>query len=271
MPDSSIGEHFDAKAAPPPLMAAEEYRALLEKLLTEGKGYGKTSPVAAYKLTDIELDQTDGNGLVLGRERIEIKPVYVIMDMKYLPNDFGRYVTLKDIALQYVKKQVGLNDINNPDFKGQEVWTAKPSAFEEDYIRRTEVNELGKQVDVYDPNPNAFRLAMVFNGYAKMPTGWGDWLLTPGGAVTVREKDIPALAAALNDIRAGRATAEDALYTTNDNGARVAKFDVYGMAPGFLEDNYKPVDLKPGTLQLLQDEKQQQLPKNKTKPPARTR
>lgn len=45
----------------------------------------------------------------------------------------------------------------------------------------------------------------------------------------------------------GKQTAETALYTIGKDGTPVAKFDVYGMAPEFLEDNYKPVNLSEAT------------------------
>lgn len=233
---------FQDKAAPPAVMAAGEYMLALEKLLTEGKGFGKTEPVAAYLLRDLMLLDEANNA-----QAVNIQQLYIVMDIKQWPNEYGRSLVMQDIAVQYAKRVVGENEINAADFKGPGLWTAKKSAIEGDYIRREEKNEYGRANNVWDPNPQAFRLALTFNKAATIPTQWGTWTIEAGGTLAVREKDIPALAEALQAVRDGRATAESALYTVGKDGTPVAKFDVYGMAPEFLEDNYKPVNLSEAT------------------------
>lgn len=239
------------KNAPPPVMQPEEYRLLLEDLLTKGQAFGKTEPVAAYFARNIEFDKTDAAGNVVSSSVIEIVPTYIIMDTKYLTNEYARMLTAKDIMAQYAMRVLGLQDVNHPDYKGSSIWAAKPSAFEGDYTRRKELNEYGKPSNIWDPNPEAFRLTLPFNKAATIPTAWGTYPMNPGSTLAVRSKDIPALAEALQSIRSGKATTEEALYTTNDEGEALTKFDVYGMEPGFLKDNYKPVELEETTRATL--------------------
>ncbi len=237
---------FQEKAAPPPVMAAGEYMAALEKLLAEGKGFGKTEPVAAYLLRDLMLMDESSNV-----QDVKIQQLYIVMDIKQWPNEYGRSLVMQDIAVQYAKRVVGENHINDADFKGPGLWTAKKSAVEGDYARRADKNEYGRANNVWDPNPQAFRLALTFNKAATIPTQWGTWTIEAGGALAVREKDIPELAAALQSVRDGKATAETALYTIDKDGKAVAKFDVYGMAPQFLEENYKTVNLTEATHKIM--------------------
>lgn len=262
MAEDELGKVFDKEAAPPSLMEAETYRRLLERLLRDGKGFGKTKPVAAYFMTNIKFDRTDEQGNLIDKEEIEIKPVYIIMDLKYLPDQYSQWVTVKDIMVQYMKRTLGINDINSPDFRGPEVWTAKPAVFEQDYLPRDlppdpknaaegQKKEEENNIHIYDPNPLSHRLAITVDENFRMPTQWGDWPVEPGGAVAVAERDIPALAAALQSIRDGKSTIEDALYTKDKNGQTVAKFDVYGMSPRFLQHNYDPVPLRDDTMEIL--------------------
>lgn len=232
-------------------MQPEEYRLLLEDLLANGQAFGKTEPVAAYFAKNIELDKTDEAGNVVSTSVLEIVPAYIVMDTKYLTNEYARMLTAKDIMAQYAMGVLGLKDVNHPDYKGPAIWTAKPSAFESDYTRRTELNEYGKPSNIWDPNPQAFRLTLQFNKAATIPVEWGTYPMQPGSTLAVRSKDIPALAEALQSIRDGKATAEEALYATNAQGETAARFDVYGMEPGFLQDNYKPVELEEKTRAVL--------------------
>ena len=233
---------FQDKAAPPPVMAAGEYMAALEKLLAEGKGFGKTEPVAAYLLRDLMLlDETNNT------QAVKIQQLYIVMDIKQWPNEYGRSLVMQDIAVQYAKRVVGENDINAADFKGPGLWTVKKSSFEGDYLRSVGNNEYGRPSNIWEPDLQAFRLAISFNKAATIPTQWGTWTIEAGGTMAVREKDIPALAEAVQSVRDGRATAETALYTVGQDGNPLAKFDVYGMAPKFLEANYKPVSLSEAT------------------------
>jgi len=264
MADGALSKEFGEKAPPPPVMEAEEYRLLLEKLVTEGEAFGKTEPVAAYFLTNIKLDQTDDNGNKIGESVIEVKPAYIVMDISILTNEYARKLTVQDIAVQYAKRNLGLKDINAPDFKGSFLWSAKKNAFEGDYKRRDGLNEYGKETNIWDPRPEAFRLTLQFNMAATIPVEWGTYEMRVGSTLAVRDKDIPALVEALQSIRRGEKTIQEALYKQNDEGQTVARFDIYGMEPTFRDLNYKPVELKPETVEVLNSFKNPPTPVPKT-------
>ena len=223
-------------------MDAETYRAVLEKLLGEGENFGKTTSVAAYLLRDLllETELGDGNGNI--KDGVEIERKYIIMDLTQWPNEYGRSLVMQDIAVQYAKRAVGENEINAPDFKGPGLWSTKQSSFEDDYNRREGVNEYNRRTNIYDPNPGAFRLTLAFNEAAVIPVRWGTYPMKPGSTLAVRDKEVPALSAALQSLRDGKATIDEALYAVNEKGEKVARFDVYGMEPGFRDANYKPIE-----------------------------
>ena len=239
----------DAAAAPAPLADAATYFNLLERLMAEGRGYGKTESVAAYKLSNLKLVTENADGRTMENE-IEIKPLYVVMDLAHYPNEYVRRLVMEEVTSNFVRRLVGESDLNAPDFKGPGLWTAKTASFDFDYNRSTELDEHGRPVNVYNPNPDAYRVCLNITAPLRIPTQWGEpWEIGVNGTLAVRERDVPALAAALADIRAGRKTPEEALLETKPDGRTLAKFDVYGMMPGFLEDNYKPVFLKPETIE----------------------
>ncbi len=250
MAETSPAEEFnDQAAAKPPMLSADAYVSLLEKLVGEGKGFGKTESVVAYFLSPMRFDE-ERQDAPDKKHFVPVKPIYVVMDLKEWPNDYGRSLVMKEIGAQYMARMVGERDMNAPDFKAPGLWTSKPGAFEFDYLPRKDAS--GNDVPhYYDPNPDAFRVCLTMKAPATIPTAWGEpWTIGTGGALAVREQDVPALAAALQDIRSGRQDAASALFVTED-GLTKTKFDVYGMMPGFLEDNYKPVALKPVTLDAV--------------------
>lgn len=247
MRETNLAEVFAECAPPPPLMAAEDYCALLETLLAEGTGHGKTKPVAAYLLRNLRLMSADS-----GEEsEVEIKPLYLVMDPEEWPNEYGRTLALKDIWEQYMSRMIGEQDMNAPDFNGPGLWTAKQSSFDEDYLRREGLDNNGKRVNLYDPDPDAYRLCLTVEKRITIPVQWGTYTIGNGGTIALREKDIPSLAEALKAVRNGQTTIEDALYTKDKHGKTIARFDVYGMEPGFLEKNYGNVTLKPETQDIL--------------------
>ncbi len=243
---TDLAEAFNANAPPPPQLQPEQYRRLLEYLVRDGEGYGKVKHVAAYPLRNIRL-VTEEEGHADKQQEIPLPDLYVVMDPVFWPNEYIRTLGMEDIARQWSKRIVEEKDINAPDFKGPGVWTAEKAAFEEDYIRREGVDEYGKPLTIYDPNPDTYRVCLYLPGAVTIPATWGNYSMGPGGALAVREKELPALAEALQSIREGKATTAEALYTQNSKGETVARFDVYGMDPGFLEDNYDPVKLKQET------------------------
>lgn len=246
---ASHTDSFNGKAKPPQVMDAEDYRALLEKLLASGKGFGKTERVAAYELTDIIIgtEKMVGKKHVEGEERIKVEPLYLVMDVKQWPNAYVRLLGMKEIGSQYMARMAGEQQINAHDFKAPGLWTSKKKAFEADYTVTEDLDENGNHAFIYAPNPDAFRVCMKVTHDMTIPVMWGTYMVGKGGALAIRQKHVEEVAAALDDIRSGKATAEQALFTTDGAGSRVAKFDVYGMDPGFMEANYKPVALAPET------------------------
>lgn len=248
---SGLAQEFEAAASPPALLRAEAYRRLLEDLLSEGEGYGKVKPVAAYLLRNMRL-VTQNKDAADHEQEIDLPNLYVVMDPAVWPNEYIRSLGMEDIAVQWSKRVIEEGDLNGADYKGPGIWTAKKNAFEQDYLRRDGVDENGKPLTLYDPNPEAYRICLNVREPITIPTTWGTpYPIGTGGTVVIREKDVPALTAALQSIRDGETTAAQALYTQDKSGKRIARFDVYGMEPEFLKDNYDPVDLKAETHEML--------------------
>ncbi|MEZ0260415.1 MAG: hypothetical protein ACAH80_05355 [Alphaproteobacteria bacterium] len=246
---TSTTDDFNAKAKPPQTMDAEDYRMLLEKLLATGKGYGKTERVVAYELSDIILgtEKMVKKKLVESEERVEVEKLYLVMDIKQWPNAYVRRLGMREIGSLYMARMAGEQQINAHDFKAPGLWTSKKKAFEGDYTATDELDENGNHAFIYKPNHDAFRLCMKVTHDMTIPVKWGTYMIGKGGMLAVRQEHVESLAAALEDIRSGKTTAEKALFTTDREGKRVTEFDVYGMDPGFLESNYKPVKLAPET------------------------
>lgn len=259
---ASHTNNFNGKAKPPQIMDAEDYRLLLEKLLGTGKGYTKTARVAAYELTDMVLgiEKKVGKKTVEGKERVKVEPLYLVMDLKQWPNAYVRVLGMKEIGSQYMSRMAGEQQINAHDFKAPGLWTSKKKSFELDYNATDEVDENGNHAFIYTANPGTYRLCMKVAHDMTIPVAWGTYMVGKGGALAIRDTEVKALAAALEDIRSGKETAESALYTTNNEGKRVAKFDVYGMDPGFLETNYESLTLAP-EVQEVTERYAERLPK----------
>lgn len=252
MTDPKLATEFEDKATPTRLIDAREYHALLEKLLADGKGYGKTEPVAAFLLRNLSIVDTKKDNYK--PEEIKIANYYLIMDPKDWPLEYARELLMKEISLKWAQSIVTEQDLNTPTYRGPGIWTNKQSSFETDYVRREEEVEVidgrTKQSTMYDPNPEAFRVCLQIDEPIIIPTTWGTYPISTGGTLAVREKDVKDLAEALQNIRDGVASVKEALYKTQDDGSLVARFDIYGMEPDFLEKNYQPVTLKDSTTKI---------------------
>lgn len=245
--ETPLSSEFNDNSPPPQQLEADAYAQLLEKLLGQGTGWGKTESVAAYFMGPMQfINQTPTGD---EKEKVPVTPLYICMDLKEWPNTYGRKLCIMDIGERYGRRMAGEADLNAPDFTAPGIWTNRKKAFENDYIRRVGVDEYGDELHIWDPNPNAFRVCLTVTESVTIPTLWGaPWPVRPDGCIAVREEHVPALAAALLDIREGRKTAQAALFTTEKDGSVHATFDVYGMEPGFLRKNYKSVSLKPDTI-----------------------
>ncbi len=239
--------NFNDKAAAPALIEPAAYQALLEKLLAEGKGYGKTKNVGAYFLRDIKFVTEMSDGQSETEVNIKVEKRYIIMDLDQFRSEAVRRLVVEDTAKRWAHKLVGLRDQNSPDFKGAGLWTNKQDSFEFDYLKQDAKDGLSS---VWVPNPEAYRVTLAVQDPVCIPCTWGDFTVKKGGTLAVRERDVKELAAALLSIKMGEQTPEQALYAKNEEGKTVAKFDVYGMEPKFRENNYDPISLKPETLAI---------------------
>ncbi|GAB5389937.1 MAG: hypothetical protein Alpg2KO_29050 [Alphaproteobacteria bacterium] len=227
---------------PGPLLLPEEYHSLLLRLVSEGEPAGKTRSVAGYLLRNLTFVTEDQP---LRDNRVGVQPHYVVMDTDLWPNEYAQKLAMEEIFRQYAHQVIEADDINAPEFKGPGIWTAKRNAFEEDYKRSTEIGPDGKRVNIYHPDPLAHRLCLDMDSDQSftMPTSWGSYPMQKGSTLTIRAKHLRALGQALRSIEVGLQTAEQALYTKDDKGRTVARFDIYGMDPGFRADNYDTVAL----------------------------
>lgn len=245
-----IKDSFKDRAETPGLLSPDAYAKLAQTLLDQGAGRGKTESVAAYRLRPLRLVCTSGADIQ--EQSVGIEPLYIVFDLKHWPNSYARSLVLQDIMNAYVRRMMEEDDINRPDFNGPGIWTTKAKSFESDYARRPQTDESAARPDLYDPDPAAFRLCLPCDKAMILPTTWGSYPMKPGGTLAIRESDVPALKAALDDIAAGRKTATEALFVkSGKSGALRARFDIYGMEPGFVDANYQPVPLRLETCTLL--------------------
>ncbi|MEZ0260414.1 MAG: hypothetical protein ACAH80_05350 [Alphaproteobacteria bacterium] len=240
---TDLNKKFAEEAKAPELMDADTYHQTLRTLMARGKGYGKTENVAGFLLPDLHIVTETKTGLTETDKIVKVEKLYVIMDLDQYPQELQRGLVVRDIGSNWAGKTIGERELEDPDFKGPGLWTNKQGAFEFDYLKANP----SRTDSVYKPNPEAYRVTLETKETIVMPVQWGTFKVEAGGTLAIRERDIAALAEALDAISNGKSSVEDALYAKNDKGQTVAKFDVYGMEPKFLENNYNPVQLKDST------------------------
>lgn len=251
MTSQNLSNTFAKKSAPPAMMDANTYQATLEKLLAQGEGYGKTANVGAFLLQDIKLVTETSSGKDETAKIIKVEKFYVVIDLAQYPSEYLRGLVMKDIAKNWGGKTIHERDLNDPDFKGPGLWTVKQGAFDFDYVKADAQNV---KSSTFKPNPEAYRVCLTVDKAVNIPVQWGGgFTVEAGGTLAIREKDVARLAEALKAVKAGKTTAEEALYTTDKDGKTVTRFDIYGMEPSFLENNYNPVTLKDETKAIASD------------------
>ncbi len=246
---SAVANEFDEKAAPPAMTDAETYRALLEKLVAQGQGLGKTESVGGFLLRDMKIQTETSAGEVETTKDIKID-LFLLMDITQYPLHQQRQLIVEDLAAKWGKKTLGKRDLNSADLKKKGIWINKPGAVNFDYIVPANPEENSELL----PNPNATRVCLTIDKPVNIPVQWeGGFFIANGGTLAIRERDFKALTEALQSIKEGKATAEEALFSAPG----VAKFDVYGMEPGFAEKQYGAVPLKAETsnIQAAQTDK----------------
>lgn len=262
MTDIINTETEDNTSALPKIMEPEQYLACLEFLLAQGQGIGKTKPVAAYYFDPTAffrrqggaedwLDDESGAEKV---QRIEAKPLYIIFDLALWPegNEYSRQLGVKKIFEALADRLLHEEDINSTTFEAPGVWTSrKIDTFEEDYTRRNVKDDFtGKRSRIWDPNPDAYRIAAKITDAAHLPVSWGHYPVEDGSTLVLREGDVNAVSEALLSIKLGQISIEDGLYERSENGTLVSKFDVYAMDPGFSSANYSLVELSKTTKEI---------------------
>jgi hypothetical protein len=240
----SLTKEFDAKKSTPQMLSPTAYQALLEQLVTTGAGLGKTQNVGAFLMRDINIVTETRLGEVETSKNIKVEPAYVLLDIEHYPLEHQRGLVIKDTAKNWAGKVIRERDLDSPDFQGPGIWLNKQNAVEFDYIP---VDASDVKNSERKPNPEAYRVCLPVATPVNVPVQWeGGFFIASGGTLAIRERDIQGLAVALKSIRDGKATAAEALYSAPD----VAKFDIYGMEPGFAEKQYGSVPLKAETLAL---------------------
>jgi len=189
----------------------EAYRKLLEKLLAEGTGVGRSKDIAA-------LPAGDGKHFV------------ITSDIK-LAADF--------------KKGGG----KPPQLHGNDVRKRTIAQVEAGYIP---ADPSDPDNIVWKPNPAAHRIAIKIEENIVIPSRQEEaYEVETGDMLLLQQKHVRRLAEALDKIRSGQLTPEDALLEREPStGQLVAIFNVYNLDPstfGFFPDSHVPVELSAET------------------------
>lgn len=273
---------FDDAAAPqePTVLTPNQYFDLLEQLVTEGEGIGKTSNVTAYKLAEITVETLTDTGEHETTNTIAFKKdVYILFDREKWPqaNPLATDAAIEDLGKNWGKKTVQINrageglggteaDIETAvadkvkalmgiaDLSKAGVYVSTANNFEDDYAPTAPGST------DYQPNPDGKRVALTIQEDIVLPVSWypgATFDVAKGGTIVTRERpqkdgenvgQFPELAAAIASVRSGKATIEEAIY--DEKG--VPKFDVWGLHPGFREANYGDVELS-ADVGIIQD------------------
>lgn len=263
---------FDgAAAAPqePTVLTPKQYFDLLEQLVIDGKGIGKTSNVTAYKLPEITVETLTDTGEHETTNTIAFKKdVYILFDREKWPreNALATDAAIEDLGKNWGKKTVQVNragedmeaegDIEAAvadkvkalmgiaDLSKAGVYVSTANNFEDDYAPTAPGST------DYMPNPDGKRVALTVTEDIVLPVSWypgATFDVAKGGTIVTRERpqkdgedvgQYPELAAAIASVRSGTPI-EEAIY--DEKG--VPKFDVWGLHPGFREANYGDVEL----------------------------
>lgn len=102
--------------------------------------------------------------------------------------------------------------------------------------------------NLFSPNPESWRVfseVPAIAGYdgINIPTTWGDFNIDTGGHLAISKEGYEAFAATATDPSLLR---EDRMQAYLTGGTTILSVhDVYGIEPGFVANNYKPVEVTP--------------------------
>jgi len=231
-------------------LSYQEYYELLEKLVSEGISASKKGALIAFPLTSFGIETLSNAGTP---ETLKEFPF-----AHHLVFDESLY-TVKQAAkvTRAVFKAYGNLIVSAPDellamlnngkanlriiASAEGFWTMTNENFLNDYEPDQKIRKK------YTVKPGTSRLCMPVETSCIMPVWWGDFTLREGGTLAARMNEIPELVSALNEIRSGASTIEDVLFTSEGK----ARFDVYGMNPGFFKANFEPTKVPDEALQAL--------------------
>lgn len=243
------------KADPFKDLDALDYFNTLARLSDDGELYSKTKPRFAFPIRPIviETEGLDGETETLASLGVEH---FVIMHPDTYPTEASRRAVHQALFKGYALNAITEADVNDPDFKGADVWTMPRDKFLADY--KPDPSEKHKyipktQADGVEPG----RYILDIDEDVRWHVPWGTFDIRAGGAIAMRESEIQQLRDAVDDVRAALKPIEAQYPDTTSAAFRAAangviskmlyedaqelktKLDVYGMVPGFRERNYE--------------------------------
>lgn len=260
------------KETPAEAIGPETYLHVLEILLAEGQMWQRTKPVYAFMLANFTFNEKiKAYGQLTGNTKLHssyVAPDYVVMCPEEYRSEYVRSLVVKDIMHKYAERIISQADINSPkeEFGGPNIWTSKQKAFEKAYTSDqplstdpTVADYEKNRVRLYQPNPEAAKLCLLFNEKAIVPMPWlqdahpGVWPMEVNGALAITEANLPALIDAVADVKKAGGTREaifQHLYK-DEQEQMIPKFDIYGMEAGFLDNTHRIIAPKAETVEKL--------------------
>lgn len=220
-----------------PKVTEAQYLGLLDALVSQGQAASKKSSIIAIPLLPLQIVTLNNAGNSETKQEMPLDNFLVFDRLLYtdksavegvqnLFKDYGYCVTnlTAEQTIQICKGSL------KPVVAGiaEGVWVMVKKNLNSDY-QLVEGSE-----NTFQVKEGTGRLCLPVDGNFNIPTQWGDFNVRNGGHAAIRLSDVPALTEALQKIRSGKSTIKDELYTADGK----AKFDVYGMDPGFFDNNY---------------------------------
>lgn len=239
----------EAKA--PAVVDTTTYIKFLEGLIAQGAVFGRAKPIAGYMTQDMIIETLkSAGGETETKNTLSVQRALIALDLDEHQTQDIRDRTIEDMGVRWGQKMVHKREVGSSDLVASGVWILKEGTFKEDYMPADASDPANT---IFNPNPDAFRVCVTVSAPVTFLMNYGaEFTIDKGGVLAIREKHVAGLVDALENIRRApakkrAAVAEAELFTTNDKGQRIAKFDVYGMKPGFLEGNYAAREAKPAT------------------------
>ncbi|MBI1272904.1 MAG: hypothetical protein GC131_02315 [Alphaproteobacteria bacterium] len=230
----SVAPLQQAKTDGPPPVSDEAYFNLLCKLLEQGKTYTKKATIRAYPLLGEIFNTLNNEGsLELSKINARAKDLWLVFDGQLYSEREARKLFIKvfkkygeEITKHRAQLNAGTLDVG-VSVTGRGIWTVEHKTMRSDYQR------VADSVCSFKVNPDTQRLCLDVDEPLTWRCTWGDFYVPAGGTLAVDPKHVPAIIEAMLSVSRGEKTIGDAFFEVNDEGKRVAKFDVYGMEARF--------------------------------------